>query len=267
MFMDVVIKSTEVEESAKTLEEDSASQFGWNVNGWFFSAGGQHSSAQATTEAETSLFSQSIEIGLRVAKVTFDRGGWFNPQIFKMSHAFYRLANLKATTDLDELTKDKVIAAAADPKDPTAEVAELLKDSAGNRSLLPAYPVGMVIAKDITIKIKQDASQSKNTRTVLENSNAAGGGFFGFSCNYASSSSSTADSAFSGQQGDYFYIRIPGPQILGYYLQFVPPDKAKPYEAIFAEDSNTEIGQALAAYYSPPQLHPGATPPPGTSPA
>lgn len=254
MFMDIVIKSSEIEQSASTVETASATQFGWNVNGWFFSAGGQHSSAQATTDAETAFFSQEIQIGLRVAKVTFDRGGWFNPQIFKMSHEFYRLTNLRAAPDSNELTKDKVLKAAAEEDNPTGKVAELLKDSEGNRSILPAYPVGMVIAKDITIKIKQDASQSKNTRTVLESSNAAGGGFLGFSCNYSSSSSSTSDQAFSGQRGDYFYIRIPGPQILGYYLQFVPPDKAKPYEAIFEEGKDTEIKKALAAYDSPPQL-------------
>ncbi len=253
MFMDVVIKSTEIADSSSKVETASASEFGWNVRGWFFSAGGQHSSLQASTDAERQFFGQDITIGFRVAKVTFDRGGWFNPQIFKMSHAFYRLADLKASPSGQEITKDKVLDAAKAEDNPSGKVAELLKDGE-NRSILPAYPVGMVIAKDITIKVRQDASQSEMARTVIENSNTAGGGFLGFSCTYSSANSSTNDKTFFGQQGDYFYIRIPGPQILGYYLQFVPPDKAMPYEAIFQEEKDTEVEKALAAYDFPPQL-------------
>lgn len=253
MFMDVVIKSTEIEDSSSKVETASASEFGWNVRGWFFSAGGQHSSLQASTDTERQFFEQDITIGFRVAKVTFDRGGWFNPQIFKMSHAFYRLADLKASPSSQEITKDKVLEAAKAEDNPSGKVAELLKDGE-NRSILPAYPVGMVIAKDITIKVRQDASQSEMARTVIENSNTAGGGFLGFSCTYSSANSSTSDKTFFGQQGDYFYIRIPGPQILGYYLQFVPPDKAMPYEAIFQEEKDTEVEKALAAYDFPPQL-------------
>lgn len=255
MFMDIIIKSTEIEESSKLVDTSSATSFGWNVNGWFFSAQGQHSWSQASAAAESTFFSQDIEIGFRVAKVTFDRGGWFNPQIFKMSHAFYRLADLSAAPE-KELTRDRVLEAAG-KQQPTDEVAKLLKDAKNNSCILPAYPVGMVIAKDITIKIKQDASQSQATREVLASSHVAGGGFLGFSCNYASSSSSLTDTTFHGQQGDYFYIRIPGPQILGYYLQFVAPDRAQPYEKIFDEDHATEVEKALAAYNIPLRLPEG----------
>ena len=251
MFMDVIIKSTELEESSKLVDQSSATSFGWNVNGWFWSAGGQHSWSQASTDAESAFFSQDIEIGFRVAKVTFDRGGWFNPQLFKMSHAFYRLADLRAAPEV-QLTKDQVLAAAG-KEQPTDEVAKLLRDINNNSCSLPAYPVGMVIAKDITIKIKQDASQSKATRQVLASSTTAGGGFLGFSCNYSAASSSLTDTTFHGQQGDYFYIRIPGPQILGYYLQFVAPDNAQPYEPIYDETSS-EVERALTAYDQPVQL-------------
>ncbi len=35
------------------------------------------------------------------------------------------------------------------------------------------------------------------------------------------------------------YIRIPGPQILGWFLQFIPEDRSMPYESL--EDAKIDI--------------------------
>lgn len=182
--------------------------------------------------------SKSFDIGFRVAKVTFDRGGWFNPHLFKMSHAFYRLADLKAGagltikdiqgSDSDGLKKKLVYAGQATEEDTSDD----------KYYMLPAYPVAMVIAKDITIKVSMTEDDSKASKTMMEKSSSSGGGFFGFSCSNSSASGKKNETAFHGHQDGHFYIRIPGPQVIGHFLQLTPLDNTELYDNKDIEKEN-----------------------------
>ncbi|MEH2456596.1 hypothetical protein [Nostoc sp.] len=100
MFQEILIKSSQSTESSSQTESSSSESKKWSVNGWLFSAGGQSSTSSSQSAQESAFFNQDIEIGFRVAKVSFDRGGWFNPSIFKMSNAFYHLAPMKVSGGL-----------------------------------------------------------------------------------------------------------------------------------------------------------------------
>ena len=66
----------------------------------------------------------------------------------------------------------------------------------------------------------------------MENHEASGGSIFVFRHNSSHSRSSQSESAYFGSSANYFYIRIPGPQILGWFLELTPADNASPYREL-----------------------------------
>jgi len=227
MFMDVSISIEKTEDASDILKESSASDVQASASFMFGSASVSHSHSKASNNVETSFLSQNMEIGFRVAKVSFDRGGWFNPSLFNMSKAFFHLADFKAGDGLN---------VAAIKNGTTVDK---------TKTLLPSFPTGFVIAKDITIKISDVTDVSKYSKTVEESSTQGSGGLFCFSVSGGSSSKSVAESSFSGHNGKDFYMRIPGPQILGYFQQFVEKDESAPYEAMFGQEEVNPLVAAL----------------------
>lgn len=268
MFTDIIIKSSKSQTSQTANSQSNGSNSSWNVSGLFTSYGGNSSNSSATQSSESEFFNEDIEIGFRVAKVSFERGGWFNPQLFKMSHAFYRLAELRAGAGL---TVEKVQQSMQVPSNNTDSNTKNLKqllsyidnDSGDEQKeypyILPAFPTGMAIAKDIVIRIKQQQGKSHSVKSVMEQSSASGGGFLGFSCSGAASSKNASDASFHGEESGFHYIRIPGPQILGYFLQFLPEDKAEKYEPMSDETGKKNpVLDALRLYEASKQLQPTA---------
>jgi hypothetical protein len=246
MFQDILLKISESTQKDEQSLETQANSVQWGVNLWIGSASGQSSSASAKATQRSSFFNQEIEIGFRVAKVGFERGGWFNPQLFKMSHAFSRLADLRVSPGL---TVNDVKGKSQAELKVLTEYDELDNTGKSNgkkdKYILPAFPVGMAIAKDITIKVKMSQITSEAAKSVLESSSGASGGFFCFSVSGASSSKSSSEATFHGQQGEYYYIRIPGPQVIGYFLQFVPQDNSVPYIPLTTPSGSSPVIEAF----------------------
>jgi hypothetical protein len=244
MFMDVVISSSDDDSASSASGSAQSSSSSFKIGFILGSVGHQSSNSSASSSAESVAISDEFTIGFRVAKVGLDRGGWFNPSLFEMSSGFQRIAEgmhasprtAGAPTETDAtLSKKAVMDALANDTDPGAALQRLLTDRRGVPYMLPAYPVGFVIAKDITIKVKQSNSTSQLSKSLAEQSSSTAGGFLCFSASSASSSKSTAESSYHGEHNNYTYIRIPGPQILGWFLQLTPPDNSSRYEALTKE--------------------------------
>ncbi|MFZ2726343.1 MAG: hypothetical protein WAX77_08845 [Methylococcaceae bacterium] len=252
MFQDIVITNNESSQTANNTSTTSANTAKWGVSAWFASVGGQHSSSSASTAQSSSFFNQEIEIGFRVAKVSFDRGGWFNPQLFKMSHAFYKLADLRIA---DGLTVEQIRETIAS-KGSLEKLVQYPPEKAikEGKYILPAFPVAMAIAKDITIKVKMTETSSSAAKSVMENASATSGGFLCFSVGSSSSNKNSSESALHGAHGEYYYIRIPGPQVLGYFLQFVPKDNTAPYVPLTDASGNSPVLDAFHLYDNPHQI-------------
>ena len=228
LFMDVVIRTSDLTDSSSTTQSDSATKVGIDASFLLSSISASYNNTNSHVDTENEFLSQEMEIGFRVAKVTFDRGGWFNPQFFHMSHAFYRLADIRAGAGLS--------------------IDKLTTANKGNSKeyLLPAFPTGMVIAKDITIRIKTDQQSDSTSHDYSKKTKAISGGFLCFTAHGSKTDVKSADSTFHGKHGDYFYIKIPGPQILGYFLEFLPEDQAEPYRPLFNRDgTETDRGSDL----------------------
>lgn len=259
-FMDVIISSEEVQELSKAKTATATQSSSVKYAGWIGSFTSEHSNLSASQSGQKYTNSEKVEIGFRVKKIAIDRGGWFNPNVFKMSNSYFHLAQMLSSKGL---TKGD-ITAAVESGEPDAlknlvtyyydtELETMVnkppKESNGKANpeyeaflkndnikecsyLLPAFPTGFVIAKDITIRIKHDSSTSDSSKEYMEKSDHTGGGLFGFSCNHSDASKSTNESAYFGSNSSYFYIRIPGPQILGWFLQFTPNDVSAPYQSL-----------------------------------
>ena len=239
MFTDIVIKISSATDETETSAKNIGSTSKWQVGSWFASASSSKGKTDAILKTRSDFFSNEIEIGFRVAKVSFDRGGWFNPQIFKMSASFTRLADIsvspgKTVADIQETHSD--------PK----TLDNMFKDAKGHSYVLPAFPVAMAVAKDVTIKVKKTNMSSAAAKSVVEKTSASSGGFLCFSTPSSSSGKNSSESSMHGSHGEYYYIRIPGPQILGYFLQMVSKDYTELYEPI--ENGKTSFMEALELY-------------------
>ena len=238
-FTDIIIQYKTDSQGKSTSESSSASDTSWKVSAWFVSAGGNSSTSSAQSSVESSSFEKTIEIGMRVTKVSIDRGGWLNPAIFDISNAYHRLAEYCAGAGINVGDIAKKIKNGQ-------SVDDLTKVKTGNGEIpcvLPSYPVSFVIAKDITIKITSTDSNFSAEKENMEKSAAAGGGFLGFSCTSSSSSSSASSDSFSSSTSDSLMMRIPGPQILGWFLQLTPEDKSTPYLSL--KESGVDV-QSIA---------------------
>lgn len=209
-FFDVELTFSSSEESATSSLHQSASSFSWNVDLFFGSAGGSSSSSQADKAQTLDVTKSDIQIGFRAAKVTFDRGGWFDPTIFK------------ASNELHNLPPNKTVSYGTRTDEPDFQKL--------NSALFPAFPAAFVIVKDVTIKIDLDEEHQASASAVASAASSTSGGCFCFSVSSSSSSSSSSQSSFSSAQGTSVIIKIPGPQILGWFLEYVAKDESTPYQ-------------------------------------
>ncbi|KAJ7069144.1 hypothetical protein C8F01DRAFT_977064, partial [Mycena amicta] len=148
--------------------------------------------------------SDTIDIAFRATLVTVDRGGWFQPQFFSESRAFYKV---------------------------NPEISW-----AGPRGLLQGFPIAYLLVKDVVVRVTHQYIASASEKRNEAESAASAGGFLCFS--YSSSSSSTSGSESSSYQqfSNGYIVKIPGPQILGYMVQLTGPDESELMPAELPKD-------------------------------
>ncbi len=227
-FMDVIITSESLKKRSNESSSSTADQSSWKVGGWFFGASHSSSSSSASHQSLSESDASRIEIGFRVMKVSIDRGQWFDSSIFKMTNSFYHLSESRCAPGIN---KDDIRAALAKTNADEALKALLTYTQENQKCsyLLPSFPTSFVIAKDITIRVKVDQSEEEENKSYAETQGSTSGGVFGFSASSASSSKNCSESAYVGSRNQYIYIRIPGPQILGWFQQMVPADQSEKY--------------------------------------
>lgn len=185
---------------------------------------GYHSESSSSSSAFSSFTSQadtSIQIGMNVAKVGIERG-WFNPGVFAL------------TKDMFNVTSQKI---APNPDKPYTSVTdERLKEMASGGYIFPCFPVAMVIARDITIKMILSSSVSSEFSQSVEDHASSGGGFLFFSGSKSSSSSSSSSGVHSSVTGNTVTLKFETPQIIGYYLEATAADKSTYLDDVSDDD-------------------------------
>lgn len=193
-FTDIIITQSAVTSLSQKEASGSNVSSKLRASGWFWSVEKSGSQSNSSEHALAKNQSLDLQIGLRVKKVEFSRGGWFNPTIFKLSKAYYHL------TDMQNMMK--------------------------------GFTTGFLIVKDMSVKFQVDQSESESCQKYVQSDKIGSGGIFGFRCSSAEASRSNSETAYSGTSGKYFYIRIPGPQIMGWFQEPVAADASEPYKAL-----------------------------------
>lgn len=225
------INFSQKELSKSSQLDTSFEKTNWGVNLFFASASGESSKTSGEFQDHTMSQETEIDIAMLVTKVEIHRD-WFDPGIFKQSGDYFRTSSVpisKGPLPRDELKyRDKV--------------------KSYSEAILPSYPTAFLIAKDVTIKFSLQASQVEQAEKTMREHMDAGGGILCFSVSKTKDSSSDKRSFSSFVQGTSAVIRIPGPQILGWVIDYTPEDKSQ----ITSLDDEGPLNQFINAFT---QLH------------
>ncbi|KAI0071193.1 hypothetical protein K474DRAFT_1712673 [Panus rudis PR-1116 ss-1] len=204
-----------------------------SVNLWLASWGSSSSESGGGSHTATKSSSEDIDLGFRATLVTVDRGGWFQPQFFKQSHTFYNIFGARWNMIPEGTTAREIASTGAYEK--TGD------------GLLPAFPVGYVICKDITVKVFWAKSASEDDKQNYQKQSSSAGGVLIWSYSSSESESSESKSHSFQAYSDGFIVRIPGPQILGYVMQLTDRDATVPMpktlpSGFLIPDSDYDVG-------------------------
>ncbi len=216
------VKTDDMATSSST--NTSFSQTNWGVDFFFGSAGGESREASEQFATDFMENNSEIQIGFLATKVLIERP-WMHPEIFNMTQKFFKAVDTTITTPQgDPVTNDKLMATELGGSVTKAQAAT--NCNVLNNSILPCFPVAVLLAKDITIKMKMNAAQTEALQAHSEKNESNGGGFLCFSVSRNQASSSDSQSASSYAMGGDYVFRIPAPQIIGVWNQIFPPDQS-----------------------------------------
>ncbi|MDR0958159.1 MAG: hypothetical protein LBM16_03000, partial [Clostridiales bacterium] len=78
-FTEIIISKEKESQATSNQQTSSTQSSSWGVSVLIGSAGGSKSTSEGTNTNGESKLKNSMQIGLRVKKVSIERGGWFNP--------------------------------------------------------------------------------------------------------------------------------------------------------------------------------------------
>lgn len=206
-FFDLTLDYDASEQHDSSSLSSGASNTNFSVDVIFGSASGSYSESWSDFNAKHDLTNTNIQIGMRATKVTIDRGSWFNPQLFGSSADMFRVDGSN-----DVVISDGII----DPEEVNTNISPIFA----------AYPIAFIIAKDVTLKFTFSDDLTEEESSLFESNSTTSGGFLCFGASGSESTSSHSQSFYHGTESNAVIMKIPGPQILGWYLESVDKDES-----------------------------------------
>ncbi len=262
-FTDIVFSSSEVKNFTSNTQNSTYGKLSGSMGNLFFNSKTEGDYSSSESQLIKNVYNSDFVVGMRVMKVTIDRGGWFDPALFDISKSFMRINKdiyISNGTSAASILADYMNNGAAAPVKQTPDgktyctmsaddaVKNSLKSKNGSQVILPMYPISFLIAKDFVIKanitdFKEDDYEeykkiSATTTTSLFGIRVSGG--------YTNESYS----GHSDQQNNTttLYIKTPGPQIIGWFSEMTSEDNASEYVSISKSKEFEEIIDALKEY-------------------
>lgn len=221
------------------------SQMNWSVDLFFGSAGGQ-STDQGSKFASQYLGKKgSVKIGMLATKVLIERD-WMHPELFNMSENYFRISSNPVTTPdptvlgFKEWSKGQLLSTGLGGDVNTSQATNAT--IAINEGPFPAYPVALLLAKDITINISCNVNETTALSEQSQSNSTQGGGFLCFSVSKTQSSSSNINQAGSYAMAGNYTFRIEAPQVIGAWLQITPNDDSSKLDTEMAADIAGALG-------------------------
>ncbi|MDE6519194.1 MAG: hypothetical protein K2K91_01880 [Ruminococcus sp.] len=250
-FTDIVFSSSEIKTLYQKNQNSTYSNLVGSIGNLFFNSSSSAEYSASSSKFVQEMYSEGFTIGMRVTKVTIDRGGWFDPSIFELSSSFMRL-NPKILSGAG-LTVNRILEAYNSTdnrydRGNYTEIQKLITTSGGVRYVLPAFPMSFIIVKDVVIKssmkkfsdehYKEFRNITANTTSHIFGIRMSGGCMTQSYMGYDKGSDGTVN----------FYMRIPGPQILGWFMELTAKDNASDYMSLSKSNYFTDIMAALKDY-------------------
>ncbi|CAA0118153.1 Uncharacterised protein [Halioglobus japonicus] len=222
---------------SESNQSASSSNSSWGLNLFLASGGGEKHSAASNYMSNAANANSEIQIGMLCMKINIERP-WMHPEIFDMSSELMRTGGIVTNigkldgASIEQLTTIDLFG------DPTvdgtfpesASAATPGSTPPGDPNLfdntLPSYPVSLLIAKDVTIKVTTNAGATAVARSSQSQVESSSGGFLCFSSSSSSSSQSSSSSASSFCSANTQVFRSPAPQVIGVWSQLTPPDRS-----------------------------------------
>jgi hypothetical protein len=263
-WSEVTIQVDEASMNTGSQSSTSFSETNWGVDFFFGSAGGQDSSASQAFATQYMAKGSKIQIGMLVTKVLIERP-WMHPELFGMSNNFFKAVDT-AVTSKDPISKGQLLQKLLEGGAEETQAAAAQNCRKLNAAILPGYPVALLLAKDITIKMSLQDTKADTAQAHSEQNSSSGGGFLCFSVSHTEASSADSKSSNSYSMGGDFVFRIPAPQIVGVWNQILPEDKSDyldsdALERILQFKQIAKIGRAATepqAYVETRPTKPGA---------
>ncbi len=255
-FTDIVIstKSSELEKMNESSSTHAA--FKGSVGAWLINSSTSVDYSASSSKFVQNMMDKSFQIGLRATKVTIDRGGWFDPSVFDISASFMKLdekissgAGLKPES-IVSCFENKASAYATKSGDKVSADLSYVIDENGTKGtyILPAFPTSFIIVKDVVVKFTEvtvDDVQYEEFRKTTVNTSTQ---IFGLKMSGGYGSESHMGYVKESNGTMSFYIRIPGPQILGWFMEMTPEDRSTKYESLSKSAIFSDIMAALKDY-------------------
>lgn len=212
-FTQILIDTSISSVSKESSRHSSSSQSSSGVSFFFGGYSSSSSHQEAVSQEMSNNQSMEIQIGMSVAKVEIDRA-WFDPGVFMLTADMYNTSS-EHIAPMDETSFHD-----------SNKQAVLNRMEKMNNSVFSCYPTAFVVAKDVTIKFVSQQAISNSFAQSVEDHSSKGGGFFIFGGSSSSASSSSNSSSVATSSANSVTVRFTAPQILGYYLEAVAPDKS-----------------------------------------
>lgn len=189
-----------------TKEDVSVSTKTTGSGFWIFKKKKKSTETESSFEQICEDKSTEIEIGMNIAKVGIERE-WFNPGVFTLSDEMYHLT--------EKPISGQFVEPGYDP----------------DKYIFPCFPVAMLIARDVTIKVyvSADKMKAKVHEAVSESSTSKSYVFY----NAGNGSKTTSKESRNSDNKECMaiVIKIPTPQVIGFYLENTPKDMSTKYQA------------------------------------
>lgn len=232
MFSEVVISHEYKKDESSSTDKIATGNLSGSVHRFLWSASANANYSSSTHEFSKSIATHNLKIGMRVMKVSIERGGWFDPGIIDISSSFMHIKNLKASNG--------------------NKVADFLGDRDGkpfnDNSVLPGFPSAFLIAKDIHIIVDNMSLKDDQLKSYQKAACNASASLFGFRLSGSVAMENTKTKTSSGSETNTFSIKIPGPQIIGWFMQLTPEDKSEGYTPFSGSETFTKIIDSLKDY-------------------
>ncbi len=253
-FTDIVIHTSREQLDQKQSSTASTKNFRTGARWFFLNTSANVCKSASESEFIQKMMQKDFTIGMRVTKVTIDRGGWFDPSIYDISGSFMKIdskiaagAGITAESVMDVFSGNS--SAYSNASKNTVHT-DLIYDNDGKQGkyILPAFPTSFIIVKDVVVKFSNvtvDTVSYENFRSTTANASSH---LFGFRLGGGSGSESHMGYVDETKETTTFYVRIPGPQILGWFMEMTPEDRSTNYESLSKSEFFNDVMAALKDY-------------------